>query len=499
MNKALSSCLLGVGLLSSALSHGQDFAEITLDSPYTPIQPLFAADVIAGDNLEIVLLGVDDKSERHLVLYGVNAQGDGLVTLDDITIPRHFHSFDMERDPEKKRPGIFFMSANELATYQPGENGGALKSIAKISSVYQQEATSLLARARFVTDINQDGLLDLQVADFNRLHLYLSTPDGDWVAEELPIPAQMVAENGRVTYSAPAVFVEDANGDKLMDVVHAQDGQLVVYPQTGKGEFGDPITVKINPDINGIDWWNKRDANGEEFDQSQLVYRKLDQLKDINNDGWPDMVVRFTQSKGVLDRTNDYEVYLGKGLIDRVSYGNKADSVIRADGTLTGLDFVDIDHDGRFEVTLAGFDIGVGQIIGALLSGSIDQDVYLYQLNGDDKFGEEPATAHTVDLKFSLTKGQSGSAIVKLADINGDGYKDLLLSKDTKALRIYAGQQGSSPFASKAIRYKTLLPENGEPVQTADINRDGKADLLLRFGRLDASEQLRTIKILLAR
>lgn len=499
MNNPLASGLLMAGLLASAFSYGQDFAEINLDAPYTPIQPLFAADVIAGGNLELLFFGVDQAGERHLVLYGLNDQADQLIQLDDVLIPRQFHSFDMEREAGKNRPGIYFLSADQLATYQAGEAGGALQTIARIDSIYQQEATSLLARGHFVTDINQDGLLDIQVANFNKLHLYIATPEGDWIDEELPIPAQMVAEYGRVTYSAPTIFFEDGNGDQQVDVIHAQDGQLIVHPHKGKGEFGEPITVKINPDINGIDWWNKRDVNGEEFDQSQLVYRKLDQLKDINNDGWPDMIVRFTQSKGVLDRTNDYEVYLGKGLLDRVSYGNKPDSVIKADGTLTGLDFVDIDQDGRFEVTLAGFDIGVGQIIGALLSGSIDQDVYLYQLNGDDKFGEEPAASHNVDLKFSLTKGQSGSAIVKLADVNGDGLKDLLLSKDTKALRIYTGLKGATPFATKAIRYKTLLPEDGQPIQTADINRDGKADLLIRFGRLDASEQLRTIKVLLAR
>ena len=93
----------------------------------------------------------------------------------------------------------------------------------------------------------------------------------------------------------------------------------------------------------------------KQLDQSNLEYRMLEELRDLNADGITDMVVRYTKASGVLDRVNDYEIYLGKKQQEKLAFSATADSVIRADGTLTGLEFVDIDNDEKFEVLLAGF------------------------------------------------------------------------------------------------------------------------------------------------
>ncbi|MFA0373254.1 FG-GAP-like repeat-containing protein, partial [Vibrio sp. 10N.222.54.F6] len=114
--------------------------------------------------------------------------------------------------------------------------------------------------------------------------------------------------------------------------------------------------VSVRQPISGIDWWNKRDAYGEQLDQSELVYRKVEELKDINNDGITDLVVRYTKSSGVFDRANDYEVYLGENQKGKLVFPKVANSVVKAEGTLTGLQFIDIDSDDKVEVMVAGFD-----------------------------------------------------------------------------------------------------------------------------------------------
>ena len=51
-------------------------------------------------------------------------------------------------------------------------------------------------------------------------------------------------------------------------------------------------------------------------------------------------------------------------------------------------------------------------------------------MNEEDKFITKPTIKKGVELTFSLSSGQSGSAVVKLADLNGDGLKELVLSDD---------------------------------------------------------------------
>jgi len=224
----------------------------------------------------------------------------------------------------------------------------------------------------------------------------------------------------------------------------------------------------------------------------------VEQVKDINNDNVTDMVVRFTQSSGLLDRTNDYEVYLGKNIDGQLAFSDEASSTIKAEGTLTGLEFIDIDNDDKLEVMLAGFDIGLSQIIGALLSGSIDQDVYVFKMDEEDNFSKDLKVSKEVELSFSISSGTSGSPVVKLADINGDQRQDLVLSDGDDALKVYYGVNGKKLFSKKPHKYKVDLPKQGSMLISEDLNGDGKDDLLIKYGRQDDDKLKNMFKVLLS-
>ena len=70
-------------------------------------------------------------------------------------------------------------------------------------------------------------------------------------------------------------------------------------------------------------------------------------------------------------------------------------------------------------------------------------------MNQAGNYESKPNISKEVELNFSLSSGQSGSAVVKLADINGDGLKELILSNDDDELRIYLGKTGNKSFAKK--------------------------------------------------
>lgn len=145
------------------------------------------------------------------------------------------------------------------------------------------------------------------------------------------------------SYTQAKLYFNDVNFDEQIDVVLVGDGEMVIYPQMEQSQFASTaVHLAINEAISGTEWWNKRDESGDQLDQSDLEYRKLEELRDVNADGIVDMVVRYTKASGVLDRVNDYEIFLGHNNKGELSYAQKPDSVIHAEGTLTGLEFVEL-------------------------------------------------------------------------------------------------------------------------------------------------------------
>ena len=142
--------------------------------------------------------------------------------------------------------------------------------------------------------------------------------------------------------------------------------------------------------------------------------------------------------------------------------------------------------------------MSVSNIIGALLSGGIDQNVLLFALN-NDSYEEDPLISKEVELSFSLTKGQSGQPIVLLSDVNGDNYQDLILSSGEEKVSIYLGNASSGLFNRKASKHEMLLPKNGSLFKNHDINHDGNEDFIMRYGRLDDESMVNKVTILMVK
>ncbi|MCL1139438.1 FG-GAP repeat domain-containing protein [Shewanella pneumatophori] len=461
------------------------FSESKINAPFELTHPIIAADLLPQSGKELVAFGIDNMSQRRMAIYQlVNGQ---YKLLHQYELPLALHSFDITESTTGGLQQLYFLSQDELLLMSPEQNRSNLnlEVVAEINSLSFKDRPDFISRGEFIKDLNADNQDDILIHDFNQVHLFLADEQG-FNRQTLPIkPQSRLFEDG-ATYTQSTLYVSDFNLDGLADIIKIGEGELEVYKQTDLNRF-DPIAqyVSVSQPISGIDWWNKRDAYGEQLDQSELVYRKVEELKDLNDDGVSDMVIRYTKSTGVFDRVNDYEIYLGEAKNDKISFPKKPNSVVRAEGTLTGLEFVDIDSDNKDEVLVAGFDIGVSQVVGALLSGSIDQDVHLFKMDENGHFNDESNVTKEVELNFSLSSGQSGSPVVKLADLNGDGLKDLLLSEDESTLKIYLGKPGKDLFSRNAQEHELALPVEGGMLMVDDLNDDGREDLLIKYGRQD--------------
>ncbi|MFT5757381.1 MAG: hypothetical protein ACI9LM_002110 [Alteromonadaceae bacterium] len=510
------------------------FIESKIEVPFKLTHPIMLIDLLPINGKEIVTFSVDDNETRWLIIYRYDSKTTSYIEADRQVMPKDLYSFDITEDYDKPRPlpstcidnalmpqnhqcaepavaskgsldsehikqTLYFLSSENLYRYDAltHKKDNKFKMVTKVNSFAMGDSEQYLSRGDFTHDLNNDQHDDIVIPDFKQVHILITQKDGSMQSQSLPIKPQIELSNNSAIYTQTKLYFSDMNFDQRPDVIMVTDGKFEYFVQSPNNEFTKQAQhLKINKLISGIDWWNKPSADGESLDQSQLVYKKVEQVKDINNDNITDMIVRFTQSSGVLERTNDYEVYLGKNIAGQLTFADDPNSTIKAEGTLTGLEFIDIDNDKKLEVMLAGFDIGLSQIIGALLSGSIDQDVYVFKMDENDNFTKDLKVAKEVELSFSISSGTSGSPVVKLADINGDQKQDLVLSDGEDALNVYFGINGKNLFAKKGKKYKVTLPKQGKMLISDDLNGDGKDDLLIKYGRQD-DDKLKNMFIVL--
>ncbi len=505
----LLALLLGSTFHLTAIADELDFEQHTITTPYKLTHPIMALDLSDNPSKELLVLGVDDKLQKWLGIYSWNSDTNKYQPYKQLLLPIDFHSFDFTQSKGDKQQAFYFLSHSHLYQLDLLNDAQPFQPLFEVSPLALSARPDFISRGEFVRDLNGDGLSDIQINDFRQVQLFIAKDNtdkeaegqSDFVAQELPILPQMRLYSDGAAYTQTKVYSADMNLDGLLDMVKIAEGELEVYYQKVDGLFTQyPQFIPVHVAISGIDWWNKRDAYGEQLDQSNLTYRRVEALKDINNDNIVDMVVRYTKSSGVLDRVNDYEVYLGRAGKQGVSFERKPDSVVRGEGTLTGFEFIDINNDDKDEVLVSGFDIGLSQVIGALLSGSIEQDVHLFKMNDKGEFASQPDLTKAVEMSFSLTSGQTGSPVVTLADLNGDKHKDLLLSDGTEALRIYLGnsRDAKAPFVSRSRELVLSLPQDGEMLSSEDLNGDGKEDLLIKYGRQDPQKLQSQFKVIIA-
>ncbi|MDO6641477.1 VCBS repeat-containing protein [Shewanella sp. 5_MG-2023] len=526
------------------------FTTFTVDTEFELTHPVLSVNLLDNEGNELLALGVDDEHQRWFAVYGIVDKQ--LVMLDKVLLNKDIYSFDINEidsntDSMLALQQLYFVTAEQLLRYAPVTANsainkldvsmlpadaisaddmlvqdpsaslspkqitsqqtdtaakplsGELVAVADINSLAVTGHADFISRGDFVSDINNDDIADVLISDFREMHVLLGAGNTQFIRQSLPLLPQVELTNNGAEYSRATLYHSDMNFDGRDDIVKVGEGSLEVYYQNDQGQFAAIAEyISVSQPISGIDWWNKRDAYGKSLDQSDLLYRKVERIGDVNGDEITDLVVRYTKSSGVFDRTNDYEIYLGRNNDGVVAFGRDPETVIKAEGTLTGLRFDDIDNDNVDEVIVSGFDISISQIVSALLSGSIDQDVHVFKMNTASQFADKANVSKEVELNFSLTSGQSGEPVVALADINGDGYKELLLSDDNETLDIYLGQAGSAPFSKRSQQWDMIIPVEGSMLSATDINADGKDDLLLKFGKQDPDNLQRSFSVLLA-
>jgi Bacterial Ig-like domain (group 3)/FG-GAP-like repeat/FG-GAP repeat len=286
-----------------------------------------------------------------------------------------------------------------------------------------------------VADVNDDGKPDLLVTNEQTSTVGVLLGNGDGTFQ----PVVTYGSGGGLPLS---IAVADVNGDGKPDLEVANDCDIACSPVNG-GVVGVLL------------------GNGDGTFQTALPYStgqgSLDfvAVADVNGDGSPDLVVA----------DNGVGVLLGKGdgtfkqVVNYSSAGSNPTSVVVAD----------VNKDGKPDLVVANCE--ASGATGCL--DAPDGSVGVLLGNGDGSF--QAAVAYD--------SGAPGAMSVAVSDVNGDGKLDLVVADNCdpgcNSGGLVGVLLGKGLGIFKPVVGFELLNARANSVAVADVNGDGKPDLLV--------------------
>ena len=318
-----------------------------------------------------------------------------------------------------------------------------------------------------VGDLNGDGLTDLVAASYDdgALELFFNNAQA---------PGTF---NPQVVLSSPGasqVAVADMNGDSLPDLVSA-DYNVSLFLQTSPGTFAAPITLYSG----GANWVAVGDFNGDKLTDVVAASYEDGALEVFFNDaqapgsfnpplllsspGASQVAAADMNGDGLTDLVSaDYNV----SLFLQSSPGTFAAPITLYSGGANWVAVGDLNNDGIPDVALTD-NVGVKVL---LHTGAAGATTYA-----------APVSVFTA----TASADYIGANLIAIADVNGDGLKDLVITDPGPA-------GGAAPTVSVLLQdaahpgtflapvaYATAPGSLAQDIVVKDLNGDGLPDIVI--------------------
>ena len=283
--------------------------------------------------------------------------------------------------------------------------------------------------AVLASDLNGDGISDLVVAGTRNALVFLGTKSGLNPTRVADLPADHC--NG--------IEAADLNGDGQKDLVVANAG---VEGKRGKG---------TTPPKSTIYWGSKDGFSADRKDQLATLRAMSVKAADFNNDGFPDLLF------GNVDTAEGVPAQIFWGSANGYADDNRKE--LQAFGAI-GVGAADLDRDGHQDVVLLNHLSGSGE-------GRLPTQIYW----GSKGHRYSSTTASQLE--------PGGYMMYTIADFDDNGYPDLVLVDDGHPWIWWGSASGYD------VKNRTELPLQNVPGGTniaalavADVNNDGYLDLV---------------------
>ena len=439
-----------------------------------------------GDGLEDLVVLEADFGQGRDVAYTLRVlrQGpEGFTALEQATAPLPLHVSLAAMGRFRGGPGLALLTPGQLTLWpwQRGRFAPEAASTLAVQSLFPVPGGELRLGLDWIADLDGDGVSELLVPRFDGLEVVAHDASGRLQRRALlRVRANMQLmdwyRRNLIAYEMPAVFVQQVDGRAWRDIVLFLDGQLWVFL------LDDAMEAEGRPAVYR-DFQPPRPFDPQEPWDPPM---RLVAGEDLNADGHLDLVLtKNAASDSQFNTRTHVLVYYGRAGTEGapLDYGADPDQVFLTEGFSLPL-LLDLDSDGRKDLVLVNVEIGLWNMIKALIQRSMNAQAAFYFMPRTGRYPRDPHRLRSYEVTFSLGRF-AHQPIAAFGDLNGDGLPDLLLSVDKDTLGIHWGRRDAVWASGPDARLQDHLPINDSRLHVVDLDGDGRDDLLFLYNRDD--------------
>lgn len=278
----------------------------------------------------------------------------------------------------------------------------------------------------------------------------------------------------------PNLMVRDFDGNNRTDLICTFQKRVAYYIQNENHQFSKQPTGVF-----------RLKHLVEKPKKNRVQFTKVN-LRDINGDGKPEIIITRISGKFGLFKSIRTSVYIYKGR-GAEPHPWTPDQIIQIPGISTPPKFQDANGDGSLDMLVTALRTDLLTTAWKNMTGNlaIHHFVYLYD-EESDYFGKEskgkgpPDYSHQVEIdKDSLEQGVDEQPMLMFnGDYNGDGQPDMFRMNSDMELSLHLGHQ--DPPSGTYLSFEdepffTASVKSPEEIHIEDINQDGISDLLIEY------------------